>query len=81
MVLVELSDEDVERLRRIAKLIGAETVGEAIRFLLELAEEKRPALTTPRTPTEIIRRALRHARDVGLTDASHLDDYIYGAEG
>ena len=38
-------------------------------------------LTTPRAPAEIIRRALRHARDVGLTDASHLDDYVYGAEG
>ena len=42
------ADEDAERLRRIAQLIGAETLEEAIRFLLKLAEERGVSLTCGR---------------------------------
>ena len=73
-----MADEDAERLRRIAQLIGAETLEEAIRFLLKLAEERGVSLTCGRDSLSIIRRALRHAKDAGPTNASRLDDYIYG---
>jgi len=74
---IRISIEDKERLMRIAKLIKAKRIVDALRYALDAAERELSKCSVDPT---IMLKTLKYARDIGETNAEELDKYLYGEE-
>lgn len=72
---IRISVRDRERLRRLAKLMGAKSLAEALRLAIAIAEQE---LEKHRGDVEKVVSSLRYARDLGRTNAEDVDRYLYG---
>ncbi len=71
---VRISLEDKERLEKLSKKLNRSLV-ETLRFAIVLAEREADRF---RGDPEIVLSSLKHARDIGETDAEKVDEYLYG---
>ncbi len=74
---VRISVEDRVKLKRIAKLIGAKSLAEALRYALTIAERE---IEKQSGDLGSVISSLKYAKDVGATNAEEVDKYIYGEE-
>jgi len=74
---IRVSVEDKKKLERIARLIQAKSLVQALRFALEVAEKE---LGKFKGNIEQVLSSLKYARDVGSTNAEKVDEYLYGGE-
>ena len=74
---IRVSVEDKRKLERIARLIQAKSLVQALRFVLEVAEKE---LGKFKGNIEQVLSSLKYARDVGSTNAEKVDEYLYGGE-
>ncbi len=74
---IRISIEDKKRLRKIARLMRAKSLSEALRRSLILAEKE---LDKVKEDTETVLTALKYAKDIGETNAEQADKYLYGEE-
>ncbi len=72
---IRVSLEDKVKLKKIAKLLGARSLTEALRYALRVAEKE---LEKQEGSLETVFSSLKYARDVGLTNAEDVDKYLYG---
>ena len=72
---IRISLEDKAKLKKIAKLLGARSLTEALRYALRVAEKE---LEKQEGSLETVFSSLKYARDVGLTNAEDVDKYLYG---
>ena len=72
---IRVSLEDKERLRRLAKLMGCRSLSEALRRILDIAEAE---LEKHRGDLTAVLASLKHAKNIGETDATKVDEYLYG---
>jgi len=72
---IRVSLEDKAKLKKIAKLLGARSLTEALRYALRVAEKE---LEKQEGSLETVFSSLKYARDVGLTNAEDVDKYLYG---
>jgi len=74
---VRISVEDRVKLRRIAKLIGAKSLAEALRYALTIAEKE---IEKQSGDLGSVISSLKYAKDIGVTNAEEVDKHIYGEE-
>ena len=74
---VRISVEDKVKLRRIAKLIGAKSLAEALRYALAIAEKE---VEKQSGDLSSVISSLKYAKDIGITNAEEVDKYIYGVK-
>lgn len=67
--------EDKKRLERLARKLGKQTLTDTLRTAIDAAE-KEADLIQGDVFTKL--HALGKGKDVGETDASRIDEYIYG---
>jgi len=72
---IRVSLEDKAKLKKIAKLLGARSLTEALRYALRVAEKE---LEKQEGSLDTVFSSLKYARDVGLTNAEDVDKYLYG---
>lgn len=72
---IRVSLEDKRRLERLARLLGARSLADALRYALAAAERE---LERHRGDLGLVLSSLRHARDIGETNAEEVDGYLYG---
>jgi len=72
---IRVSLEDKAKLKKIAKLLGARSLTEALRYALRVAEKE---LEKQEGSLDAVFSSLKYARDVGLTNAEDVDKYLYG---
>jgi len=74
---IRISTKDKNRLERLAKLMGCRSLAEALRKIITIAEYE---LDKYQKDLAIVLQSLRHAKDIGETDAEKVDEYIYRGE-
>ena len=72
---VRISAEDKERLEKVRRRMGKKTLSETMRALLEMGERESDIF---KADTRLILSTLQYARDIGETNASKIDEYLYG---
>ena len=72
---IRVSLEDKAKLKKIAKLLGARSLTEALRYALRVAEKE---LERQEGSLDTVFSSLKYARNVGLTNAEDVDKYLYG---
>ncbi len=72
---IRISIEDKEKLQRLAKLMGVKSLAETLRYVLDIAEKEIERYRADLSP---VLASLKHARDVGETNAEEVDKYLYG---
>ncbi len=72
---IRVSIEDKMKLKRLAKLIGARSITDALRYALSVAERE---LEKQTGDLGSVISSLKYARDIGVTNAEEVDKYIYG---
>ena len=72
---IRVSLEDKAKLKKIAKLLGARSLTEALRYALMVAEKE---LEKQEGSLDTVFSSLKYARNVGLTNAEDVDKYLYG---
>lgn len=72
---IRVSLEDKAKLKKIAKLLGARSLTEALRYALRVAEKE---LEKQEGSLDTVFSSLKYARNVGLTNAEDVDKYLYG---
>ena len=74
---VRIGVEDKVKLKRIAKLIGAKSLAEALRYALAIAEKE---VEKQSGDLSSVISSLKYAKDIGITNAEEVDKYIYGVK-
>ncbi len=72
---IRISLEDKKRLEKLAKLMGVESIAEALRRVLSIAEKE---IDKYKGDLNIVLSSLKYAKDIGETDAREVDKYLYG---
>jgi len=74
---IRISVEDKERLKRLAKLTGKSSLASTLRYIIEIAERE---IEKYRGSLDPVLKSLKHARDIGDTNAEEVDKYLYHGE-
>ena len=74
---IRISIEDKKRLKRLAKLLRYKNLTDALRFALSVAEKE---MDKGRGDLDKVLSSLKHAKDIGKTNAEDIDKYLYGGE-
>ncbi len=72
---IRISFKDKERLQRLAKLMGCKSLADTLRYVLDIAEKE---IEKYKVDPSFVLTSLKHARDVGETNAEEVDKYLYG---
>jgi len=72
---IRISLEDKKRLEKLAKLMGVESIAEALRRVLSIAEKE---IDKYKGDLNIVLSSLKYAKNIGETDAREVDKYLYG---
>jgi len=72
---IRISIEDRERLRRLAKLTGHDSLAAALRYALDIAEK---SIERKKGDVKKVFKSLKYAKNIGRTDATLVDKYLYG---
>ena len=72
---IRVSFEDKERLQRLAKLMGSKSLADTLRYVLDIAEKE---IEKYSADLNSVLASLKHARDIGETNAEEVDKYLYG---
>ncbi len=73
---IRVKVEDKKRIEKLAKLLGL-SISDTLRYMIDIAEREFDKETSE-VDLKILLDALRKARDIGETDASRVDEYLYG---
>ncbi len=71
---IRISMEDKCRLERLAKIMNCKSLAETLRRILSIAEKR---LIGQRDLVKAF-STLKYARDIGETNATKVDEYLYG---
>ena len=71
---IRISVEDKRRLERLAKIMNCKSLAETLRRVLSIAEKR---LIGQRDLVKAF-STLKYARDIGETNATKVDEYLYG---
>ncbi len=71
---IRISVRDKERLERLAKLLKLNSLAEALRYALSVAERE---VDRVEASLNQVLSSLRYARDIGETSAEEVDKYLY----
>ncbi len=74
---IRVSVKDKERLERIAKLLKLNSLAEALRYALSVAEKE---IDRVEGSLDKVFSSLKYARDIGETSAGEVDKYLYSGE-
>jgi len=74
---IRITVEDRDRLKRLAKLLETGKIIDALRYAITVAEKE---LSKYRGNPAAILETLKHARDIGETNAEEVEKYLYGEE-
>lgn len=72
---IRVRTEDKKRLERLARRLGKTSLVETLRMAIEAAEKEADVV---RADVLVYLRALGPPEDLGATDASKIDEYLYG---
>ena len=72
---IRISVEDKRRLERLAKIMNCKSLAETLRRVLSIAEKE-----IDRTEGDVVKAfsTLKYAKDIGETNATKVDEYLYG---
>ncbi len=71
---IRVSVEDKRKLERLSKRLNVNFT-DALRFAIEVAEREADRF---KGDVSAVLASLKHARDIGETDAEKVDEYLYG---
>jgi len=74
---IRITVEDRDRLKRLAKLLETKKIIDALRYAITIAEKELSKYSG--NPAAIL-ETLKHARDIGETNAEEVEKYLYGEE-
>ena len=74
---IRISVRDKERLKRLAKLLGYDSIADTLRYALDLVEKE-----VDKTSGDLnkVLSSLKYAKDIGETTAEEIDKYLYGEQ-
>jgi len=68
--------EDKKRIEKLARMLGL-SLSETIHYMVDFIE-KNISVEDIDDRIKTVFKALEKARDIGETDSSHIDEYLYG---
>ncbi len=71
---VRISSEDKEKLEKLSKKLN-KSLAETLRFAIALAEREADKF---KGDVDVVLSSLKHARNIGETNAEKVDEYLYG---
>ena len=75
---IRVSVEIKERLDKLSKLIGSDSLVATLKYVLDIAERE---LNRHKGDLSKVLASLRQAKDIGETNAEEVDKYLYGTGG
>ena len=75
---IRVSVEIKDRLDKLSKLIGSDSLSATLKYILDIAERE---LDRHKGDLGKVLASLRQAKDIGETNAEEVDKYLYGASG